>query len=97
MSDAVGNIRLAPEGESNPNEKFAISDTYISTVDEEAKMLIEQATDEAAWIVENNREILETLVKRLLEEETLNEEELEKIFRGVKKYPYRLKEERVSS
>jgi cell division protease FtsH len=47
--------------------------------------MIENAHQEAFDILVMNREILDRLVEELLEKETLNKEEIEIIFRKVKK------------
>ncbi|MST49652.1 ATP-dependent zinc metalloprotease FtsH [Mobiluncus porci] len=61
------------------------SDATAASIDEEIQQLMEAATREAWWIIENNRDILDNLARRLLEEETLDEKALEGIFAGVKK------------
>lgn len=69
------------------------SDVTAAAIDSEVQQLMEAATREAWWIVENNRGILDELAKRLLEEETLEEKALAKIFASViktsKRSPWR--------
>ena len=61
------------------------SDTTAATIDQEIQQLMEAAHREAWWIIENNRDILDELARRLLEEETLDEKALAEIFAGVTK------------
>ena len=54
-------------------------------VDSEIREMIENAHQEAFDILVANRETLDRLVEELLENETLNKEEIERIFKKVKK------------
>lgn len=65
------------------------SDQTAANIDQEIQQLLESATREAWWIIENNREILDVLARRLLEEETLDEKALAGIFAGVTKVAQR--------
>lgn len=65
------------------------SDSTAHAIDAEVQALMETATREAWAIITENRDILDVLARRLLEEETLDEAALEVIFRGVKKAPQR--------
>jgi cell division protease FtsH len=58
-------------------------------VDSEIRELIENAHQEAFDILVANREILDQLVEELLEHETLNKEEIAKVFKRVKKVKHR--------
>jgi len=61
------------------------SESVAAIVDAEIRQMIENAHQEAFDILVANREILDRLVEELLEKETLNKEEIEVIFRKVKK------------
>ena len=58
-------------------------------VDVEVRMILETALDEAHKAITQNRLILDKLAKALLEQETLNQEEVAKIFKTIKKLPER--------
>jgi len=61
------------------------SEDVAAVVDAEIRALIENAHQEAFDILVANRAVLDNLVEILLEKETLNKEEIEKIFAKVKK------------
>lgn len=61
------------------------SESIAAVVDSEIRELIENAHQEAFDILVANREILDQLVEELLEHETLNKEEIAKVFKRVKK------------
>ena len=61
------------------------SENVAAIVDSEIRELIENAHQEAFDILVTNREILDSLVEVLLEKETLNKEEIEVVFKKVKK------------
>jgi cell division protease FtsH len=61
------------------------SEDVAAIVDSEIRVMIENAHQEAFDILVVNREILDSLVEVLLEKETLNKEEIEAIFKKVKK------------
>lgn len=65
------------------------SDSTAHAIDAEVQDLMEAATREAWSIITENRDILDTLARRLLEEETLDEKALDVIFKDVKKAPRR--------
>lgn len=65
------------------------SDSTAHAIDAEVQALMEAATREAWSIITENRDILDTLARRLLEEETLDEKALDVIFKDVKKAPRR--------
>jgi cell division protease FtsH len=54
-------------------------------VDTEIRLMIENAHQEAFDVLVANRDVLDELVNELLEKETLNKEEIEKVFKKVKK------------
>ena len=58
-------------------------------IDEEVLKLVETAHTEAWNVINENRDILDELVRQLLVKETLNEKELAAIFANIKKAPKR--------
>ena len=65
------------------------SDRTAEVIDDEVLKLVETAHTEAWTIINDNREILDELVRQLLVKETLNEKELAAIFAPIKKAPVR--------
>ena len=61
------------------------SESIAAVVDGEIRQLIENAHQEAFDILVANRDILDSLVEELLEKETLNKDEIEVVFKKVKK------------
>jgi len=61
------------------------SENVAAIVDSEIREMIENAHQEAFDILVANRETLDHMVEELLENETLNKEEIERIFKKVKK------------
>ncbi|MCI6573833.1 MAG: ATP-dependent zinc metalloprotease FtsH [Arcanobacterium sp.] len=94
MSSRIGSMRLAAD-EADPMSRFGggqqreFSDALAHTVDEEVRQLLETAMQEAWQLLMDNRSVLDTLASRLLEKETVLEEELKEIFADVKKAPLR--------
>ena len=73
--------------DSLQSRKF--SNKTAEVIDEEVHKLIETAHTEAWEIINNNRDVLDELVRQLLVKETLNEKELEQIFSKIRKAPER--------
>ncbi len=65
------------------------SNRTAEVIDEEVHKLIETAHTEAWEIINNNRDVLDELVRQLLAKETLNEKELTAIFSKIRKAPER--------
>ena len=65
------------------------SERVAERVDQQVRLLIEQAHNEAYQVINENREILDKLALALLEKETLDHLELAEIFTDVKKLPPR--------
>jgi cell division protease FtsH len=61
------------------------SENVAAIVDTEIRLMIENAHQEAFDVLVANRDVLDELVNELLEKETLNKEEIEKVFKKVKK------------
>lgn len=96
MTDAVGTVKLGDD-DSDPfsgrgggrSAGSSISDGLATKVDEQVRLLLDSAVREAWAILTENRAVLDELSQRLLEEETLDERALKKIFKGIKKQPSR--------
>ncbi len=92
MSDEIGPLHLA---ESNQpiflGRDFAtrndISNETANKVDEEIKKLIDWGFQEARRILTENREVLDRCSKALLERETIDAEEFEKLIKGEELEP----------
>jgi len=85
MSDNLGPVALGKEMEDiflgrQIIQSRGYSDDTARQIDEEVKNLIGKALEQAKKIIEENRGKFETLVKALLEKETLEEEEINRIF-----------------
>ena len=94
MSAKVGAISLG-SGSSAPflGRELATHSEYSNemaqVVDNEVRAILETALDEAHKAITTNRAVLDKLAKALLEQETLNQDEIAKIFKTVKKVPTR--------
>ena len=90
FSDKLGAIKWSDDEQSelgSLNHKYSARTAEI--IDEEVLKLVETAHTEAWNVINENREILDELVRQLLVKETLNEKELAEIFANVKKAPKR--------
>lgn len=94
MSEKVGAIKLGT-GAGEPflgrdyGHQRDYSEAVAGTVDHEMRKLIEAAHDEAWEVLTQYRDVLDDLVLRLLEKETLNQAELAEVFASVEKRPAR--------
>lgn len=94
MSSRIGPVRLAAD-DADPMTRFGgghqreFSDAVARVVDEEVRELLDTAMQEAWQLLMDNRDVLDTLARRLLEKETVLEDELKEIFANVKKAPLR--------
>ncbi|WP_246247248.1 ATP-dependent zinc metalloprotease FtsH [Aquiluna borgnonia] len=94
MSQRVGAISLG-SGSSEPflgrdlGSQREYSNELAQQVDAEVRIILDGALDEAHKALTSNRVILDRLAKALLEQETLNQDEIAKIFKGIKKLPDR--------
>jgi cell division protease FtsH len=70
-------------------EQREFSEHTAEVIDDEIHALIENGHTEAWKIINDNRDILDELVRQLLVKETLNEKELSVIFANIKKAPVR--------
>jgi cell division protease FtsH len=66
------------------------SEEVAAQIDDEVRALIETAHDEAWEILVEYRDVLDNLVLRLLDKETVGKDELAEIFAAVKKRPVRV-------
>ncbi len=94
MSERVGAIKLGQSGGEvflgrDMGHERDYSEGLAEVVDAEIRRLIEAAHDDAWAAIDENRDILDHLVLELLEKETLNQEALAEIFKGVRKRPHR--------
>ena len=90
MTEAIGAIKLG----SDTSEPFMgrdfghqrdYSENVAAIVDAEIRKLIENAHHEAYELLVENRVTLDAMVLALLEKETLNKDEISKIFKKIKK------------
>ena len=94
LSEKIGAIKLGnKDGEPfmgmNYGHQRDYSESVAAIVDQEVKSLIEGAHLEAYEILENNRDVLDGLVKTLMDKETLEKEEILELFAHVKSRPAR--------
>jgi cell division protease FtsH len=94
MSENVGAVKLGQaQGEvflgRDMGHQRDYSEQIAEQVDTEVRRLIEQAHDEAWHVLNENRDILDRLARELLEQETLDHNQIAEIFSGIKKLPER--------
>ncbi len=94
MTERLGAIKL---GDSN-SEPFLgrdlghsrnYSEDVAAIVDEETKKLLATAHQEAFDILEENRDVLDSLVLELMDKETLDKEEVATVFAALRRRPIR--------
>jgi cell division protease FtsH len=94
MTESLGAIKL---GDSN-SEPFLgrdigharnYSEDVAAKVDEETKRLLAAAHQEAYDILEENRDVLDSLVLALLDRETLDKEQVAEVFEPLRRRPVR--------
>jgi cell division protease FtsH len=94
MSSLIGSVKLgASSGEMFLGRDMGhgrdYSEDLAEQVDKEVRNLIETAHDEAYQLVNENRGVLDRLATALLEQETLDQNQLADIFKDVRKLPPR--------
>ena len=95
MSERIGAIKLGQDGSGevflgrDMGHQRDYSEAVAGVVDEEIRRLIEAAHDEAWHALNDNRDVLDTLVLELLEKESLGKDQLAIIFADVVKRPAR--------
>ncbi|REF37025.1 ATP-dependent zinc metalloprotease FtsH [Thermasporomyces composti] len=94
MTERLGAIRFG----ENSGEPFLgrdlghqrnYSEEVAAIVDEEVRRLVDNAHQEAFDILVENRDVLDNLVLELLEHETLDKQEVERIFAPIRRRPPR--------
>jgi len=94
MTERLGAIKLG-EGNAEPflGRDFGHTRNYsedvAAVVDEETKKLLASAHQEAFDILEENRDVLDALVLELMEKETLDKEEVARVFDPLRRRPER--------
>jgi cell division protease FtsH len=94
MTERLGAIKLG-EAQGEPflgrdmGHTRNYSEDVAAVVDEETKRLLSEAHQEAFDILEENRDVLDTLVTELLEKETLDKAEVAGIFEALRRRPVR--------
>ncbi len=94
LSERIGAIKLGSvTGEPFVGMTYGhqrdYSEEIAAIIDEEVRNLIDGAHQEAYEILVENREILDSLVLELMEKETLEKEEVARVFAEVKERPAR--------
>ncbi|MBM7825938.1 cell division protease FtsH [Arcanobacterium pluranimalium] len=95
MSSKVGAVRLVAD-DSDPMTRMGggnsreYSEEMARIVDDEVQKLLDTANQEAWQVLNENRHVLDKLAARLLEKETILENELKEIFKDIRKAPKRV-------
>ncbi len=94
MTERLGAIKLGePQGEPFLGRDMGHTRNYsedvAAVVDEETKRLLSEAHQEAFDILEENRDVLDTLVTELLEKETLDKAQVASVFERLRRRPVR--------
>ncbi|MFV0421799.1 ATP-dependent zinc metalloprotease FtsH [Oleidesulfovibrio sp.] len=92
MSDAIGPMKIGDQGEEVfIGREWAHSRNYSEEtarmVDAEVKRLIDEAREKARTLLQENIEALHRIAEALLERETINAEELDKLIAGTPLLP----------
>jgi cell division protease FtsH len=85
----IGPIAMGPMWENNDwgrsyAEPYKLSDEMQSKIDGEVGRLIDEGYKKAEKIIKANRKVMDNLVKKLLDVETIEQEEFEKIMEEKK-------------
>ena len=94
MTESLGAVRLGA-GEREPfvgrdiGEGRDYSEAIAAKVDEEVARLIHNAHQEAFEVLTTNRAILDELVRQLFAKETLDKDEVARVFEGLQRWPNR--------
>jgi cell division protease FtsH len=94
MSDSLGALKFGQEsGEvflgRDMGHQRDYSEEVAARIDEEVRRLIEAAHDEAFEVLVQYRDVLDDLVLRLMDQETLSKDEVLDVFAPVRKRPSR--------
>ncbi len=94
MTERLGAVKLGT-GEHEPflgrdyGQSRNYSEAIAAQVDEEVAALISNAHQEAFDVLDANREVLDELVRQLFEKETLDKEQVARVFEPLKRWPKR--------
>jgi cell division protease FtsH len=93
FSANLGSVSFANGGEVFIGRDMAQTKEYseatAQVIDAEIRAILDGAQDEAYKALNLNRKVLDATAKALMERETLNADEIAKIFKTVKKLPKR--------
>ena len=93
FSESIGAVSYGNGGEVFIGRDMAqqrdYSEATAQQIDKEVRAIVEAAHNDAYKALTTNRKILDALAKELMEKETLNQEEIARIFKNVKKLPRR--------
>jgi cell division protease FtsH len=93
FSASVGTVSYGGGGEVFIGRDMAqareYSDEVAHQIDIEIRKILDNAHDEAYRAINLNRKVLDTMAKELMEKETLNPDDIARIFKVVKKLPKR--------
>jgi len=94
MTESLGAVRLGTsDAEPFLGRDFGhtrdYSEAVAAQVDAEVAGLIANAHQEAFDVLENNRDVLDELVRQLFEKETLDKEQVARIFEPLRRWPKR--------
>ncbi len=94
MTERLGAIRYGQENSEvflgrDMGHMRDYSEEVAAAIDEEVRAFIEQAHQEAFEILVDNRDVLDSLVVELLERETLDKEQVARIFEPLRRRPGR--------
>ena len=89
MSDKMGNLAYGKEQEHvfmgrNFGNTRDFSEEIAADIDKEVKKIVDTQYDLAKKLLTDNKDMLEYIAKQLLEKETLDEKEFEKLMRDVR-------------
>jgi cell division protease FtsH len=87
MSDAVGLMAIGDSDQQvflgrEMTQKRDISEHTAQLVDQEVKRILDEAHEQAREVLERERDLLESIAEALLERETLDREQVERLARG---------------
>ncbi|GHT81340.1 ATP-dependent zinc metalloprotease FtsH [Actinomycetota bacterium] len=91
MSSTVGPVKVAPDDNDHAvgamkTEAFRVSGNVANSIDVEIHKMLENAHHEAQIVINENRHILDNLATVLLDKETLLEDDLNEIFKDLKRW-----------
>jgi|688.fasta_scaffold39526_4 cell division protease FtsH len=93
FASSIGTVSYGGGGEVFIGRDMAqareYSDEVAHQIDLEIRKILDTAHDEAYKAINLNRKVLDLMAKELMEKETLNPDDIAKIFKSVKKIPKR--------